>query len=167
MINIFICRTAWINYIFFKNNSSTNNNDDNNNNEDDATRTGSFALLIYAIISLVASFILPTSKSIYDKLNSSESNADPQIFYRKVWIFSEIFLALVFFSTIIVSKVWQAIIIISLCGISWAVSMWVPFALIGEYLEIYNNNQDSKNDDEEENNERKLSSGIILGIHNM
>jgi solute carrier family 45 protein 1/2/4 len=159
--------TAWINYIFFKINSSTINNDDNNNNEDDATRTGSFALLIYAIISLVASFILPTSKSIYDKLNSSESNADPQIFYRKVWIFSEIFLALVFFSTIIVSKVWQAIIIISLCGISWAVSMWVPFALIGEYLEIYNNNQDSKNDDEEENNERKLSSGIILGIHNM
>jgi len=155
--------TAWINYIFFKNNSST----DNSNNEDEATRTGSFALLIYSIISLVASFIIPTAKSAYDNLNSSDSHADPQTFYRKIWIFSEIFLAIVFFSTIAVSKVWQAIAIISLCGISWAVSMWVPFALIGEYLEIYNCNQDSKNDNEEESNESKLSAGIILGIHNM
>jgi len=98
---------------------------------------------------------------------SDNSHVDPQAFYRKVWVFSEIFLAFVFFSTIVVDKVWQAIVIISLCGISWAVSMWVPFALIGEYLEIYNANQESKNDDEEENDENKLSSGIILGIHNM
>eukprot|EP00833_Pecoramyces_ruminatium_P010983 jgi/Orpsp1_1/1185015/evm.model.c7180000091967.1 len=155
--------TSWINYIFFKNNSSSSI--DNINNDDEATRTGSFALLIYSIISLLASFVLPSIKSIYDNLKSS--NTDPQAFYRKVWIFSEIFLAIVFFSTIIVCKVWQAIVIISLCGVSWAVSMWVPFALIGEYLEIFNNNQDSKNDDEEENTENKLSSGIILGIHNM
>jgi len=154
--------TAWINYIFFKNNTSNNESQ----NEEEATRTGSFALLIYSIISLIASFILPTAKSTYDKL-SNNSHVDPQAFYRKVWVFSEIFLALVFFSTIAVSKVWQAIVIISLCGISWAVSMWVPFALIGEYLEIYNSNQEFKNDDEEENNNNKLSSGIILGIHNM
>ncbi|ORX57810.1 MFS general substrate transporter [Piromyces finnis] len=154
--------TAWINFIYYKNKSSNNES----MSEDEATRTGSFALLIYSIISLVASFILPTVKAFYDKM-AANKNIDPQSFYRKVWIFSEIFLAFVFFSTITVSKIWQAIFIISLCGISWAVSMWVPFALIGEYLEIYNNNQDSKNDDEEESNENKLSSGIILGIHNM
>jgi len=149
--------TAWINYIYFKNNSS-------DGNEENATRTGSFALLIYSIISLIASFILPTIKSFYDN-NISNDTHDPQTFYRKVWIFSEIFLAFVFFSTIGVSKVWHAVTIISLCGISWAVSMWVPFALIGEYLENYNAHQESKNDDEEESD--KLSSGIILGIHNM
>ncbi|ORX86098.1 MFS general substrate transporter [Anaeromyces robustus] len=149
--------TAWINYIYFKNNSS-------DGNEEEATRTGSFALLIYSIISLIASFILPSVKYFYDSISSDTPN-DPQTFYRKVLVFSEIFLALVFFSTIGVSKVWHAVAIISLCGISWAVSMWVPFALIGEYLEIYNANQDSKNDDEEESD--KLSSGIILGIHNM
>jgi len=157
--------TSWINYIYFKNDFSSATN--NNRNEEEATRTGSFALLIYSVISLIASFVLPSAKTIYDNLRSSNTYNDSQAFYRKIWIISEVFLALVFFSTIAVSKVWQAIVIISLCGISWAVSMWVPFALIGEYLEIYNANQDSKNDDEEENAGNKLSSGIILGIHNM
>lgn len=37
-------------------------------------------------------------------------------------------------STILVSDVVAAAVVIGLCGISWAISMWAPFSLLGEYI---------------------------------
>lgn len=42
--------------------------------------------------------------------------------------------AAITFSTFFITKVWQAIIAISLVGICWAVACWVPFAIIMEFL---------------------------------
>lgn len=37
-------------------------------------------------------------------------------------------------STILVSDVIAAAVVIGFCGISWAISMWAPFSLLGEYI---------------------------------
>jgi solute carrier family 45 protein 1/2/4 len=37
-------------------------------------------------------------------------------------------------STIFVSDVTAAAVVIGFCGISWAISMWAPFSLLGEYI---------------------------------
>lgn len=44
-------------------------------------------------------------------------------------------------STHFVKTVMGATIVLSLLGVSWACIMWIPFALIGEYLNIYDSSE--------------------------
>ena len=37
-------------------------------------------------------------------------------------------------STILVSNVWAATAIVTIVGISWSIVLWIPFALVGEYI---------------------------------
>lgn len=53
-------------------------------------------------------------------------------FLRNIWTGAMLLFALITFSTFFITKVWQAIIAVSLVGICWAVACWVPFAIIME-----------------------------------
>ncbi|KAL4928712.1 bifunctional K:H/Na:H antiporter NHX1 [Aspergillus undulatus] len=150
---------------------------------DDATRVGTFALLIYAIISFVANITLPifvvpsykpvvsdeTDRSGYhreaepclriERLSSSdvqegfvaelhpEVSGDktrgsaktktwlsklqiPGLTLRRTWLFSQLLFAVCMFSTFFVTSVNAASAIVGFIGISWALSLWAPFALI-------------------------------------
>ncbi|KZT74302.1 MFS general substrate transporter [Daedalea quercina L-15889] len=55
-------------------------------------------------------------------------------FLRNIWAGAMILFALITFSTFFVTKVWQAVIAVSLVGICWAVACWCPFAIIMEFL---------------------------------
>ncbi|KAL4883275.1 hypothetical protein BJY04DRAFT_185199 [Aspergillus karnatakaensis] len=150
---------------------------------DHATRIGTLALLIYAIISFVANitlplFVVPTYKPVVsdesdltndpseeerflrvERLSSSDiqegfvAELHPQILgdkardpaksrtwlsklqipgftLRRAWVLSQILFALCTFSTFFISSVNAATVVIALVGISWAVTLWAPFALI-------------------------------------
>ncbi|CAG8769120.1 2962_t:CDS:2, partial [Gigaspora rosea] len=82
--------------------------------KEEAERTCPFSLLLFSIVSMTASFKLPFL------VTSSVSNA--------LIIFLETIFEITFVSTI-----FQADLVIGLCGISWAVAMWAPFSIIGEF----------------------------------
>jgi solute carrier family 45 protein 1/2/4 len=130
---------------------------------DAATRAGSFALLLNALIALFSSIILPIFTAYAQKMaayrrrylsrreafgfirRSFEAILDAIIAswrLRGVWVISNLFFSLLLFSTWLARDVYEATIIIALCGISWAIVMWVPFAMVGEYLNVTNEEQD-------------------------
>ncbi|KAL2825594.1 hypothetical protein BDW59DRAFT_146038 [Aspergillus cavernicola] len=149
---------------------------------EEATRVGTFALLIYAIISFVTNlilpvFVVPSYKPVVsndsDPSNPPEaepclslerqSTSDievglvaelhpqisgdkvqgstqawtwlaklqiPGLTLRRAWLLSQILFALCMFSTFFVSSVQAATVLLALVGISWALTLWAPFALI-------------------------------------
>jgi solute carrier family 45 protein 1/2/4 len=84
--------------------------------------------------------------------------------------------------TLFVDSVTAATVITVLCGIPWAVAMWVPFSLLGEIIsqkqldlildddasvvdELNNNNNSLNNEDFEILNPKlQLDAGFVLGI---
>jgi len=53
---------------------------------------------------------------------------------RNIWMGAMLLFSLIAASTFFITKVWQAILAVSLIGICWAVACWVPFAIIMEFL---------------------------------
>ncbi|KAJ1980533.1 hypothetical protein H4R35_001088 [Dimargaris xerosporica] len=124
-----------------------------------ATRAGSFAMLIYAITSLVASWLLP----LIVTPSSEVAQSAPQPLVRspsttwarwaltrlkqgvrvvccgkltlpRLWFWSQCLFSLAMLSTFIVASTTAATIMVAVCGLCWSVTMWAPFSLIGEYL---------------------------------
>jgi len=113
-----------------------------------ATRVGTFALLIYAITSLATNVLLPFAIApTYDTQSSSTSIISqksyttrttrflnklviPWLTLRRAWLISHLIFALSMFSTLIVRSIAAATTLIGIVGISWALTLWAPFAII-------------------------------------
>ncbi|KAL7803155.1 major facilitator superfamily domain-containing protein [Trichoderma afarasin] len=108
-----------------------------------ATRMGSFALLINSIVSLLVNVFLPffvaptydshpvgdssdsgTKKSFLDHLRI------PGFTLRRAWFGSLILFAIVMVCTVFVRSVNAATALIGVAGITWAITLWAPFAII-------------------------------------
>ncbi|TFY65644.1 hypothetical protein EVG20_g5453 [Dentipellis fragilis] len=131
---------------------------------DVATRTGEFAMLLYSIVAVVAGTVLPhlARRDVTLLVEAEDCNEDAEISHlretlqhwqaeaarkgkpvrlpvmpfllRNIWTGALLLFTVVTFSTFFISKVWQAIVAISIVGICWAVAVWVPFAIIMELL---------------------------------
>ncbi|SAL95215.1 hypothetical protein [Absidia glauca] len=119
-----------------------------------ATRAGSLAFLVYSVVSLVASFFIPLliKSSHHDNDGGRRHNlAEFKIRGRtfspgkyvhhlqcltlpRMWTISHFIFCIAMLSTILVGDVAAASIVIGVCGLSWAVTMWAPFSLLGEYI---------------------------------
>jgi len=191
-----------------------------------ATRVGTFALLIYAIISFAANIILPllvvpTYKQIVptpvvpetppaeepestrrmsfssmpfgtssEPLLEVHSNKDPGKFLlshlqipgltlRRAWFLSHLFFSICMFSTFFINSVRAATVVIGLVGISWALTLWAPFALISAEVahrdaerrirrcqaELAETGGRTPTAHREE--ESTDQAGVILGLHNV
>ncbi|KAI8143644.1 hypothetical protein BJV82DRAFT_644546 [Fennellomyces sp. T-0311] len=93
------------------------------------TRAGSFALLLYAIVSVVSGIVLPWLVA--------HKPCCPALFTMKnVYTAGNLLFSLAMLSTIFVSDVATATLIVAIIGISWSVVLWIPFALVGEYIMV-------------------------------
>ena len=174
---------------------------------EDATREGTFALLIFAIMGLATNvflpfFIAPTfevqsasgapgeggpSKD-YDEEKKSYLDylIIPGFTLRRAWMASQILFTVSMFCTVLVRTVTAATVLIGLVGITWALTLWAPWAIISAEISSrdearrarYAGRSDqfppgrrlsSSLDDEEEQEEEQAAdqAGVILGIHNM
>lgn len=178
----------YVNPIFEKHRDLTE--DEINKAWEDATRIGSFALLVNAIVSFTANIILPlVIVPSYKRIQVPAANADfmpiaqdidsaeaeirrsiselrgniasepllareggsigsdevdddkkrfdfmkkiqiPGLTLRRTWLLSLAWLSLCMFSTFFISTSQAATVVIGFVGISWAVTLWAPFALI-------------------------------------
>ncbi|RAL05592.1 bifunctional K:H/Na:H antiporter NHX1 [Aspergillus ibericus CBS 121593] len=154
--------------------------DDINKAWEEATRIGTFALLVYAIVSFVTNLtlpilVVPTYKSVVPpdptptesqseeepflnrRISTSsagtamEPPADfsgireskfgegqewlsklqiPGFTLRRAWLLSHVLFAVCMFSTFFIYSYQAATVVIGIVGISWALTLWAPFALI-------------------------------------
>ncbi|KAH9884562.1 major facilitator superfamily domain-containing protein [Xylariomycetidae sp. FL2044] len=160
-----------------------------------ATRRGTFALLIFAITSLTTNVLLPFCVDpTYDNnpvINSasgeSSSTSDgkswlrrliiPGFTLRRAWMLSLILFAIAMFCTVLVRTVKAATILIGLVGITWALTLWAPWAIISAEISrrdvMYRARKQqmgpaSQSDNGEIDPEDEPDqTGVILGIHNM
>lgn len=157
-----------------------------------ATRMGTFALLIYAITSLATNvllpfFVAPSYDAEYeDSINSKDDNASrvsrfleklviPWLTLRRAWLCSHLIFAGCMFSTLFVRSIGGATALIGIVGISWALTLWAPFAIISAEVskrdKLRRQRVQAQNDPDSDLEhmvfEKEDQAGVILGIHNM
>lgn len=157
---------------------------------EDATRIGSFALLINSIVSLLTNvfvpfFVAPTYDirpvAGDDRHSDNSSFLDclriPGFTLKRAWFGSLILFAIVMICTEFVTSVNAATVLIGLAGITWAMTLWAPYAIISAeisrrdalaraqarpHLSIPRAHEESG-----ETYEEVDQAGVIMGIHNM
>lgn len=119
-----------------------------------ATREGTFALLIFAIIGLVTNVFLPFFiDPVYDSQPAITAEAPgegpatlkdydedqkswldylviPGFTLRRAWMFAQILFTVCMLCTVFVRTVTAATALIGLVGITWALTLWAPWAII-------------------------------------
>lgn len=144
--------TTWVAEIYDET-ALDGSGDDTSDAVGQATRAGSFAFLVYSLVSLGASFALPliVSPSYDDQKKTTPSfqlcirgktyTITPSKYLKikflnlpRAWTASHVIFLLAMFSTFFVNNVTGASIVIGVCGISWSMTMWAPFSLLGEYI---------------------------------
>lgn len=160
-----------------------------------ATRMGTRALLLYAITSLTTNVLLPFFIAPSYDAASYESSTDSQKSYttrltrfldalvipwltlRRAWLISHLIFAGCMFSTLIVRSITAATILIGIVGISWALTLWAPFAIISAEISkrdalrrarrSTHRTSELDTDVEAHPGQEDDQAGVILGIHNM
>ncbi|KEQ90517.1 hypothetical protein AUEXF2481DRAFT_569273 [Aureobasidium subglaciale EXF-2481] len=136
-----------------------------------AVRVGSVAGLCMSVISFLASCVLPTAIRLLDRAqNSDESNwlscqssKVPTKAILQVWMASHVYFAMMsFFAGFVGSQTGITLIMTSL-GLSWAVTQWAPFCLIGLLLSRRQGRRLESGSVEESD---PLRTGAVLGLHN-
>lgn len=149
-----------------------------------ATRIGTFALLVYAITSLTTNLFLPfliapsyDSHSARSSISSSKSYSTrlsrfldalviPGLTLRRAWLIAHFIFAGCMFSTLFVRSIGAATALIGVVGVSWALTLWAPFAIISAEV----SKRDALRRVREARGEEvppEDQAGLILGIHNM
>ncbi|CAG8614214.1 18765_t:CDS:2 [Rhizophagus irregularis] len=157
---------------------SSKSSSSSNDSVGEKTRDGSFSLLLYSIVSLMASFILPMLIKFAGRITTNstkllQTQFIPFLTLPKLWTISHFIFAFSMLSTWFVTNIFQASILISLCGISWTITMWAPYSLLGEFVA----NEESKTlgtterrNNEETNSNVNISTnseaGVLFGIMN-
>lgn len=184
---------------------------------EEATRVGTFALLIYAITSLATNVFLPffiapsfdaqpmTEAEVAGGSRQSLKAGDdekkswldrlviPGFTLRRAWMYSQILFFCSMFCTVFVRTVEVATVLIGLVGITWALTLWAPWAIIsaeishrdavirarrqrnlspsrgvtGNAPSLDGYSDQDREVDSQVDAEETDQAGVILGIHNM
>ncbi|KAJ2906692.1 general alpha-glucoside permease [Zalerion maritima] len=116
---------------------------------EEATRVGTFALLIFAITSLATNVLLPfliaptydnaavPDMGQYDDEDEESKKKSwvehlivPGFTLRRAWMLSQLIFSAAMFCTVLVRTVTAATVLIGLVGITWALTLWAPWAII-------------------------------------
>ncbi|BGP35051.1 hypothetical protein JCM10296v2_006881 [Rhodotorula toruloides] len=108
---------------------------------DSATRLGSLALLLYALVSLLTGTLLPfltslctTYPSLPSRLPRWARVALSSLSPRACWVAGLVWFAVVMEGTFFVRGTKGAMAVVALAGVPWAINCWVPFALVMECI---------------------------------
>lgn len=161
-----------------------------------ATRIGTFALLINAVVSLSTNVVLPffITPTFDGRPVAAECGAEashsrlrwlriPGLSLRRAWLGSLVLFAGAMFCTSFVRSVKAATVLIGVAGITWAMALWAPWAIISAEISQRDALQRARkleasmragrgesSSDAASGPERRDEddqAGVILGIHNM
>ncbi|KAL9104804.1 MAG: hypothetical protein Q9163_000302 [Psora crenata] len=102
----------------------------------EAIRYGTFASFLFAMVAfacnLLLPYILPTSTQRGPCSTNTSNQIPPSII--RAWTYSHAFFAILVFATIFVTSQAGATAIVALAGVSWALTLFAPFAIISTEL---------------------------------
>jgi solute carrier family 45 protein 1/2/4 len=130
-------------------------------------------MILFAIVSLLTNLILP---QFTDSVPASPTKTKPRSRFRipgltlpLTWTFSHLLSSILVFCTLLSTSFLPTSILVSLLGISWAVTQWIPLALIN--LEIANSHSSSSSKSRQRTRKtpegEELQAGTILGLYNI
>lgn len=99
--------------------------------KEDYEKSGSFAMLLFAILALVSGSVLPTIS-----LAGTDGSAPRTrgLSLRTLWTCGALLQGCILLGTFFVHTRVQAMLLLVLMGGPWSVWMWVPYAMIGEFV---------------------------------
>lgn len=176
--------STWVGEVYMKYDSVENDNSGSDDKVGLIARKGSAALLGFSCVSLGFSVVLPellkftnNSSSAYRGLSSSPPAWVRKLFpgllcanisLEDLWFVSLVVYAIAVFSSGFVASYSQAVVVVAICGFSWAITTWAPFALLAE--EIWRLAEEIPQQDNtllDSNESPKEDSGVYLGLHNV
>ncbi|KAJ2613585.1 hypothetical protein H4S08_002134 [Coemansia sp. RSA 1365] len=126
------------------------------------TRAGSLAMFAHAVVSLSSSLILPlfsyslvvgrpphpqlSNATVLGRLKYAllKVRAKVSVSLPTMWAISLVLFSVAMVLTLAASSVAFGSVLIAVCGIAWAVVMWIPFSMIGESIRITSSQQQSQ-----------------------
>ncbi|KAI3322299.1 hypothetical protein HD806DRAFT_501643 [Xylariaceae sp. AK1471] len=135
------------------------------NLDEEAVRMGSLGLLLFAVVALLGGVGFPKLLSHLDrdtKCHGKEKQTHRLKSMRLLWMLSHIFFAFCMWLTFIMPSLWGTYVLVGLSGLSWAVTIWVPFAMIGMAIA-----EDGSEDIVQFRKEAETRAGVVLSLHNV
>lgn len=131
----------------------------------------SLVSLAFSCISFTASAILPAFVERYQRLVSPTKTTYVSSRFRTstlvtLWSLASGLSALLMFLTLVSTSFEVTIVLMAANGIPWAVTIWVPFALVGQFTADQTNSTCYDGDGNIAEN-ISHSSGSIVGLHNI
>jgi solute carrier family 45 protein 1/2/4 len=121
-----------------------------------ALRTGVFASLCFALVALSAAIVIPMILAWVEKTHLGEGMEKQTSNYAvlaRLWMGSQALCGILMLASVVVTSQPQGVLLIALLGVPWAVTQWVPLAIIG--CEV----ADARHEE--------MRVGTVLGIHNV
>lgn len=108
-----------------------------------AARIGSYGLLFFALVALIAGILLPVAhERAMGKSAESEGTSFAEMLVqwpgsiRRIWMASQGLFAICMLATMFVSSPEGVYILVALSGISWAVTIWAPYTVISAHISL-------------------------------
>ena len=136
----------------------------------DAIRFGTFASFLFAIVAFTANTTLPLLMRAFKRSGSPSDTATTKHHILRLWTFAHLFFSFVTFSTFFVTSQAGATLIVASVGLSWALTLWAPFAIIGNEISALQSLRDTIEDisgEEAPPISRDVQAGAIMGLHNV
>ncbi|KAK4498435.1 hypothetical protein PRZ48_011093 [Zasmidium cellare] len=143
---------------------------------DALAQAGSLGSLSFAIVGFFFTLTLPVALPYLSRKlarrstqteddneanDASDSDTDPRSLLW-LWLSTQPILGLLLVLTLAAAYQWQGIVLVALAGLPWAVTQWVPWAVIG-----YETSRQGLQGDEDDEDAADSQAGAILGVHNM
>jgi solute carrier family 45 protein 1/2/4 len=136
----------------------------------EGTRAGSFALLCNSMVSVLAGMAIPALVMKFEKKGVW------WLSLLNVYTGSQLIIAAALLSAWFIRSVTAATIVLAIMGIPWAIVLWIPFSLVGEYVSYEDERRKKGAVSSQQNNssaaavesqQDDFDAGMILGVHNM
>ena len=136
---------------------------------EDAIRFGTFASFLFAIVAFIANILLPFILPALNKASSS-TNSIKKFRISQLWFWGHTYFVLAMLATFFITSQAGATFLIASVGLSWALTLWAPFAIIGNELSARQSLRDCITDisgEEPPPISRDVQAGAIMGLHNV
>lgn len=137
---------------------------------EDAIRYGTFANFLFSIVAFATNLLLPMILGVSTKKSLLAKSPRTRTGISQAWTLAHIFFALAMFATMLVSSPAVSTLLVASVGLSWALTNWAPFAIIGHELAMSQLSSVSANcfpDDEVSTSDAEVQAGAIMGLHNV
>lgn len=103
-----------------------------------AARMGSLGLMLFALVALIAVALVSIAHKHANRGRQTTVSIGPFTrltrSIRRMWIMSQVLFAICMFATAFGSSLAGVYILVGVSGISWAVTIWAPYALISAQI---------------------------------